>query len=115
MTRASHRNALIPLLNVLKTLKSSDRIIILAHLDEETRDALYLTIASVLRSNKVPIEAKLKLKKKLSPHKKTLRHLICETSSEQSKKKKLTQLGGGPMKLLIDTALPLMLDLFPKQ
>ena len=105
---------LIPLLNVLKSLSSNDRIIILAHLDDETRDLLYLTISSVLRSEKVPIETRLKLKKKLLPHKAKFRVVTRQDASSQLRKKKLHQLGGSPLKLMIDTALPLMLNLFPK-
>lgn len=107
-------NEMVPLLNALKCTKSKDRIIFLAHLDDKTRDDLYLTIASVLKSNKVPIETKLALKKKLHPHKESLRCLIAENEPKDKKKKKLTQIGGSPMKILLNTALPLMLNLFPK-
>lgn len=115
MTSHTHRDNLIPLLNILKSMKSKDRIIILAHLDEETRDALCATINSVLTSAKVPIETKLKLKKKLYRHKDDFRHLSSEEATTSSKKKKLSQLGGNPMKVVLDAALPLLLDLFPKE
>lgn len=114
MANSKRVNELIPLLSVLKSLKSSDRIIILAHLDDETRDHLYLTIASVLKSEKVPIQTKLTLKKKLHSHEDSLKHIIDNSVSKQTKKAKLTQLGGGPLKTILNTALPLMLDLFPK-
>lgn len=107
-------NELVPLLNALKCVNSKDRIILLAHLDDKTRDDLYLTITSVLRSNKLPIETKLALKKKLHPHKDSLRCLITKGESKDIKKKKLAQIGGSPMKILLNTAVPLMLGLFPK-
>lgn len=114
MNRRRQKTELIPLLNVLKSLKSNDRVIILAHLDDETRDALSATIASVLESEKVPIETRLHLHKKLRDHRDCLKHIISDRASSKTKKKKLTQLGGGPMKHILQAALPMMLQLFPK-
>lgn len=113
MVPLKKKSELIPLLNVLKSLKSTDRVIILAHLDDNTRDDLYLTIESVLQSDKVPFEARIKLQKKLSPHKEQLRHIVDKSVSKQVKKKKLNQLGGNPLKLILNSALPLMLGQFP--
>lgn len=114
MTRRKQKADLLPLLNVLKSLKSDDRVIILAHLDDETRDGLYATISAVLKSDKVPIETKLLLHRRLRNHREPLSHLISDKTSSKIKKQKLTQLGGGPMKLILQTALPLLLHLFPK-
>ncbi len=113
MNRRKQKTQLIPLLNVLKSLKSDDRVIILAHLDDETRDGLYATIAAVLKSEKVPIETRLALHRKLKNHKDCLAHIVSQKTSSKVKKKKLTQMGGGPMKLILQTALPLLLRLFP--
>ncbi len=115
MNRHKQKTQLLPLLNVLKSLKSSDRVIILAHLDDETRDGLYVTINTVLKSEKVPIETRLKLQNKLKHHQDCIKHITSDKTSPKTKKKKLTQLGGGPMKSIIQAALPMMLNLFPKQ
>ena len=114
MVSLKRKKEVIPLLNVLKSMNSTDRIIILAHLDDKTRDDLYLTIDSVLKSEKVPIQAKLNLHKKLHHHKGHLKQLTNKTISKQTKKKKLIQIGGNPLKIILNVALPLMLDLFPK-
>lgn len=108
-----NKKSLLPFLHVLKSLKARDRIIILAHLDDETRDSIYKTISQVLRSNKVPIQNKLYLRDKLKSHKDNLRYLINQKKSSTQKKKKLTQIGGSPLSVLLNTALPLMLNLFP--
>ena len=108
------KGELIPLLEVLRSLKSSDRIIILAHLDEETRDALSSTIASVLKSEKVPVETRLGLQKKLHRHGDSLSCVVDHAASGKERRRTLSQLGGGPMKVLLNAALPLLLDLFPK-
>ncbi len=114
MVPRAQQAKLIPLLHVLRSLKSSDRVIILAHLDDETRDGLYATINSVLKSDKVPIETKLILNRKLRPHSGCLKHITCDKTSAKIKKKNLTQMGGGPLKVILQAALPLMLDLFPR-
>ena len=113
MNRRRQKTQLIPLVNVLKSLKASDRVIILAHLDDVTRDDLCVTVNSVLKSEKVPIETRLKLQQKLRGHSDCLKHIASDTASPNTKRKKLTQLGGGPMKLILQAALPMMLNLFP--
>ncbi len=110
----SRKSSLIPLLHVLKSLKSADRVIILAHLDDHTRDAIYKTVSNVLKSKRVPIQNRIHLRDNLGSFKSDFRCLISKDSSSVQKKKKLTQLGGNPLSLILDTALPLMLDLFPK-
>ncbi len=110
----SRKSSLIPLLHVLKSLKSSDRVIILAHLDDHTRDAIYKTVSKVLKSKKVPIQNRIHLRDNLCSFKSDFRYLMSKDSSPIQKKRKLTQLGGNPLSLILDTALPLMLDLFPR-
>lgn len=104
----------LPLLHVLKSIKPEQRQIILAHLDDSARDALYQTIGEVLRSDRVPFAKRLFLKSKLGPHRNDFRYLASPNKSATQKRKKLAQIGAGPMTHLLRTAIPLLMNLFPK-
>ena len=103
---------MLPLLHVLRTIRPEQRVILLAHFDDQTRDALYATIGQVLKSNKVPIRNRLLLKAKLFAHKDKLRYLADKKKTSTSKRRKLAQIGGSPMKYILKTAIPLLLNLF---
>jgi hypothetical protein len=112
--KKSEKTVLLPLLQVLQTIKPEHRMILLAHFDDKTSDSLYATITQVLKSNKVPIAKRLLLKSKLTPYKKDFRYLNDKKKSGTQKKKRLTQLGGGPMTHVLKTAIPLLLNMFTK-
>ena len=105
---------LLPLLSVLKSVKPEQRQILMAHLDDKTRDRLYETIAQVLKSEQVPLAKRVFLKSKLSDYKTELRYLTTPGKSGREKKRKLAQVGGSPMNYVLQTAIPLLLNLFPK-
>jgi geranylgeranyl pyrophosphate synthase len=108
---------LLPFLSALKKLSPDDRIIVLSHLDFKTRDLLYATIVSVLRSRKIPLEWRRKLKQQLAPHKKELRQISRQYGRGRVEKKEratrhLARIGGESLGVLIDAAIPLLLEIF---
>lgn len=106
------RRELIPLLHVLNTLKPEHRIILLAHFDDKTRDGLYQTIQKVLVSDRMPLRKRLFLKTKLAPYKREFLQLARDARSNVKKKKTLTQVGGSPMRYVLQAAIPLLLNTF---
>jgi hypothetical protein len=108
------RDVLLPLLQVLKSLEPEQRIIILAHMDDRTRDAIYETITRVLTSDKIPFERRLRLKSELADHKDCFRCLVDKKSGKRERKKKLAQVGGGVMTPVLKAAIPLLLNMFEK-
>lgn len=111
-----HRTAIVlPLLHVLKSLKPQQRVILLAHLDDKSRDALYQAIGHVLTTDKIPMRKRLFLKHQLSPHKEDLRFLCSKRHDSECKRRKLTQIGGGPMAHILRAAVPLMLNYYAKR
>jgi hypothetical protein len=112
--RRGKRAVVLPLLHVLKSVKPEHRVILLAHLDDSSRDALYEAINQVLCSEKIPVRKRLFLKSKLEPYKGHLRYLADAKKGPVGKKKRLAQIGGGPMTHVLREAVPLLLDLFPK-
>jgi hypothetical protein len=107
------KNVLLPLLHVLKSINPEQRVIILAHMDEKTRDAIYETITHVLTSDHMPIDKRILLKNELGAHKKDLRYVIDKKKGSLQRRKKLAQIGGGPMTPVLKLAIPLLLNMFP--
>lgn len=106
------KHVLLPLLNALQTVKPEQRVILMAHFDDKTRDAIYETITHVLKSEKVPFAKRLFLKAKLSPYKNELRFLADKKKGAVKKREKLAQIGGGPMSHVLKAAVPLLLNIF---
>jgi hypothetical protein len=113
-TGRAGKKVVLPLLHVLKSIRPDHRVIILAHLDDRARDALYESIMRVLSSKTIPLRRRRALKSKLQPYKNHLRYLADATRSGVLKKKRLVQIGGGPMTHLLREAVPLLLNLFPR-
>ena len=105
---------ILPLLNVLRSIKPEQRQILLAHINDKTRDLIYKTISEVLNSERVPFKERLRLKKNLEPYKGDLRYLTHPKKAKKGKEKKLNQIGGGPMNHILKAAIPLLLNLFPE-
>jgi len=113
--RVSRRKYVLPLLGVLKTLKPADRIIVLSHLDDITRDRLYETINHVLSTaSPLPAAKKKLLKRRLWKHRDDLRFVTDANKRSGERKKRLLQMGGAPMGYLLKTAVPLLLNLYSK-
>lgn len=103
---------MVPLLEALKSMRAEHRVIVLQHFDDVTRDRIYEAIMHTLTSERVPFRKRLFLRSKLAPYKKELRCLADRRRSPGEKKRKLVQLGGGPMTYVLRTALPLLLNLY---
>ncbi len=104
----------LPLLEVLRKMKPAHRVIVLAHLNDATRDDIYATVAKVLTSRSISESEKVRLRRKLGPHKQLLRYLADGNKRKNKRKKKdvLMQVGAGPMGHVLSAAVPMMLDLF---
>ncbi len=103
----------VPLLHVLRSVRPDHRVILLYHLDNESRDAVCEAVSRVLLSPKVPLKKRLFLKSKLKPYKTDLRYLADRTRPSSGRRRRLTQLGAGPLRHVLLTAVPLLMNLFP--
>ncbi len=101
------KKIILPLLVTLADLSSSQRTFMLAHLDEKTLRTLCHVVDKVLHG-KFPSLVKENLSRRLNSNKKNLRQL-CHPNrlSERGIRNSLTKMGGGPMKLILNTAVPL--------
>lgn len=113
MAKQRRHQLYIPLLNVLMKMDSEDRIIVMAHFDDATKDYLCEVISYVLHTNKIPFETRLALREKLIPYKKQLMTLSHRKKlSSKTKTRALSQIGGGPMPTLMETAIASLMNLF---
>lgn len=110
------REWILPLFHVLSRLKPDHRVILLAHLDNASRDSLYAAINSVLKDKggRLPFRRKLRLRNKLKPYKRHFRHLCSEGESSGCKKRRLAQVGGAPMGYVLKEIIPLLMDVYPE-
>jgi hypothetical protein len=106
---------ILPFIHTFKTLRPAQRVILLAHLDDKSCNLLCECCANVLHNSKIPTAKRKRLSKALLPHKAALRQLVHPSGSLTAKRKKLYQLGGGPLSLILGTALPLLVDLLRKK
>lgn len=93
-------------------MRPQHRVIVLAHLDDRTRDGIYDTVTRVLSAKKLPARKRQYLRRKLGPHKDLLRVLADSKRSRRVKAKVLPQVGAGPMTHVLGAAVPLLLNLF---
>ena len=107
------RREILPLLGVLKSLPSPQRVIVLAHLDNKTRDKVYECVHLTLQDRSaLPHESKNRLRRRLWKEREDWRCLSCKRSPKALKRQKLLQLGGAPMGFLLKSMVPLMLRLY---
>jgi len=107
---------MLPLLQTIKDFKPKQRrSILLNHLDDEACETIYEAVANVLKNERVDPKTRLRLKKKLAPHKKDLRYLASSGKKLALKKRKLAKMGGFPLTAILNAAIPLMLSyILPK-
>jgi len=102
----------LPLLHTLERMQPSHRGIIIAHLDDASRQIIYDSIAEVLRSSEISDARRLRLKQLLHPYKDNLRYLIRDRVSPRQKKKTLDLIGGEGLKPILSAAVPLLVGEF---
>lgn len=101
------KNIILPLLATLADLKLDQQTFVLAHLDEKTLRTLCSAVDKVLHA-KLPDLLKRNLRRDLSAHKDCLRRLCQHQNlSCESVRKGLMRMGGGPLKLVLRSAIPL--------
>ncbi len=105
---------LLPLLQVLKSMKPADRIIMMSHLSNEAKDVLFKTVTHVMSSNNLSGGRRRLLKSKLAPYKNILTYFTSSRSTPAGRRKRVVQLGGSPMNYILGAALPLFVNLFAK-
>ncbi len=67
---------LLPLLSVLKEMRADQRIIVLQHFDDTTRNTLYEVIEHALCDSRLPARRQARLWTKLMPHKHEWRYIL---------------------------------------
>ena len=106
-----HLRALLPLLRTLKSINSTHRAHLIAHIDDRTCDALCETVSNVLSNPNVSAQKRRRLKKLLLPYKTALRVCADKGKSVGVRKKKLEKIGGFPLGAILGTAIPLLTQL----
>jgi len=111
----SKANVLIPFVKTLASIKNPDhRCILMSHLDLDSCELIYETIFNVISNKSIPVKKRQQLQKVLQPHQNNLRYMANKNNKATLKKKRLTQIGGNPLGIILSTAIPLLLEAFKK-
>ncbi len=93
-------------------MKAEHRIVILSHLDDRARDQLCECIHEILYSSRVASRKRLRTALKLIGHSHDLRSVADSSKTRAHRKKKLVQIGGSPMSVLLNAAIPHLAEIF---
>ncbi len=106
----------LPLIQVLKEIKPYQRQIVVDHLDDDACQSLGFCVSTVLSQGNSLINRK-QVKCCVKANKSTIKNIIKSPKTKkqrQAKKHALAAFGGGPLALILSTAIPLLLNLLKK-
>jgi len=98
--------SVLPVLKVLTNLKAEDRQIILPYLTEKVIDAIYECIYNATTNNEMSIEKRKEVKKHTINDKEIYRYLLKPKTNPKKRQKKLHQIGGGSLGVILKTVVP---------
>jgi len=115
--RLKKKQLLLPLMQSLMGMTPAQRTIILQHLDDHSQDMLIDTVQYVLQMGpkKLKKDDAGNLSHLLKDHKCDLRYLCNHKKTVKLRRRRLKQMGGFPLGLVLSTAIPLLLSLFKKR
>jgi len=106
-------SVLIPFVKSLASIKNHDhRCILMSHLDYDSCELIYEVIYNVISNKSIPPKKREQLQKILHPHQNNLRYMASKKKKPALKKKRLTQIGGNPLAIILSTAIPLLMQAF---
>lgn len=97
-----------PLLELLSRLEGEDRMKLIPFLNQTGCDGIYECIHNGLRSKLVSLESRKEIKKTLKSDADIYRCILKNGLCPLKKQKKLTQVGGKGLGLLLNSVLPLL-------
>ena len=102
---------IVQFLHTMKTIEPSNRSAVIQGLDNKSCKLLYRAITSALQSPYVGPTRRKRLSQRLAPYKNQLRILMMNNTDLRKKKKILKEMGGFPLDIILNTAIPLLLSL----
>lgn len=98
----------LPLLQILSILPPKSREIIVKHLNTDACEILYTSVCNTLYNRDLLNKGELRIK--LNPYKNNLRYIINENKKSNLRHKKLIQIGGNPLGLILGATLPILFN-----
>jgi len=101
----------LPLFQIVGELEPAKRQILLTHLDEESTRALARSVTDLLRHSDLPVDAarKKRIRRAVDAHRPAFKTILRGRGGIGKRREALTAVGGGPLALLLSTAIPLIL------
>jgi hypothetical protein len=98
--------SVLPVLKVLKDMKAKDRQILIPFLVEKVTEAIYECIYNATTNNEMSIEKRKEIKKHTIADKEIYRYLLKPKTNKMKRQKKLHQIGGDSLGLILQTVVP---------
>jgi hypothetical protein len=111
---AENRISFLPLFQILGELHPTKRQIVIGSLDKPTCSALFKSVESVLQEgqkqrSKIPINVNKRINLIIKKNAKLFKCILDKKAKLHKKKDAMSLVGGGPLALLLSTAIPLLL------
>lgn len=116
MATLRNKRVVLPLLQTLMGMTPAQRTVIVAHLDDASQDMLIDTVDYVVKKGrkKLPKDKADSLAGLLSEHKSDVRYMCNRKHVAKLRRRRMRQMGGFPLGLIISTAIPLLFSLLRK-
>lgn len=106
--RKNKMSKIYPILHLLGRLDSEDRSNLIPFLSQDACEGIYECIHNGLKNKSIQIDHRKALRNGLKKNADILRCIIDPKSCDKTKKKKLVQVGGDGIGLIVKTVLPYM-------
>jgi hypothetical protein len=107
---------LFPLLKLLTRLSSEERKALVGYINQEGCNAICQCIHNSITNQDIASQNRRNLKQKTAGVKETLRYLSNASKPVHLRQKKLSQIGGNPLGIILATVLPILANfLFSKK
>jgi len=116
MAPLRNKKVVLPLLQTLMGMTPAQRTVIVAHLDEASQDMLIDTIEYVVKTarKKIPQDKADGLSALLTEHKCDVRYMCNRKHPGKLRRRRMRQMGGFPLGLILSTAIPMLFSLLKK-
>ena len=105
----------LPFLKLLSRVSDEDRVILIQHLNKDTCDVVCQCVHNTIKNPNILANDRQAISQKIGSKKDIIRYLSDASRPVHVRQKKLSQLGGNPLGLILSVAIPLLIDFLFKK
>jgi len=105
---AKHLQRVVPVLKLLQTMNSEDRIKMIPHLADDVQDGISECILNATCNKSIPMELRKLIKKETMKDAEKYKYLLKPNTSSRKRHAKLQQIGGSGLGLILRAVVPIL-------